>query len=186
MFDSLAHHLLDSAQRTHEFSVDFKSSYDMPPTAMAQIHHMRAVLQARLTHDDNFDLSPRRAEFGRIEVADTESGTRYLLKSASAFAIEQQTEVSGQIALFPPLGPRQSADLHVVIFDLGRTDLTFFSAPAVEVGHNRKVRVIGQPDPAGRWPLAGLGGEGFAPFDQDVRDQFDDLGRESDEGDLAQ
>lgn len=184
--DPIAEYLLVSARDTRDYSREFTAVHDLPPTAMAQIHHLRAVLQAKLTRDGSFELSPRHAEFGRIEFTALAEDERFLLKSASAFAIEQQMEAGGQLALFPAVRLQQDPELQVVVFELGRTALTLSIAPAIEVGAKKKVRVIGKLEPAGEWALDETDFEGFSPFDQDIRDRFDELGGESAEGGAAQ
>jgi hypothetical protein len=180
--DRVAQFLLSSARDTHDFRFDFKAMYDMPPTAMSQVHYLRSILQAKLANDDAYELSSRRAEFGRVEFTDLDLNSRFLLKSSTAFAIEQQMETAGQLAFFPAPRPTQAADLHVIVFDLGRTELKFAIAPAIEVGRKKQVRVIGQLEPAGCWPLEDTDFDGASPFDQDLRDRFDELGGENEEG----
>lgn len=180
--DRIAQYLLSSARDTRYFSFGFKETYDMPPTAMSQVHYMRSALQAKLTKDDAYELSGRRAEFGRIEFTDLDQNARFLLKSSTAFAIEQQLETAGQLALFPAPGAPHTADLHILVFDLGRRELRFATAPAIEVGFKKQVRVIGQLNAAGTWPLEDTEFDGVAGFDQDLRDRFDELGGEIEEG----
>ncbi len=180
--DPVAKYLLSSAHDTKEFSLEFKLKHDMPPTVMSQRHYLRSVLQAKLARDDAYELSARRVEFGRIEFTDRDLNMRFLLKSSAAFAIEQQMEMGGQLAFFPVPAPSLVADLQIIVFDLGRTELTFATAPAMEVGSKKQVRVVGQLVHAGRWPIEEADIGETTLFDQDVRDRFDELGGENEEG----
>ena len=73
--DPLARILVDSYLETLVYSRRFMSDYDQPPTLAAKVHHMRAIAQARVTASDQWLLSAKYSEYGKLEVTDSVTAT---------------------------------------------------------------------------------------------------------------
>lgn len=142
---------------------------------MALVHHMRSVIQGRLIADDRYELSPRYVDFGRVEVADRETGDRYLLRSSRAASIEKSTS-SDQGSLFAQAPFLRRTDLTVLIYDFAADGLRLSTAAGMSPKGSSKVRIAGSPEPAAFLAYEGDDDGDQGVFRQGAVDAFRDLG----------
>lgn len=156
---------------TASFSRQFRDEYEQPPSLAAKVHHMRAVIQAMVNKSDHLMLAEPYVEFGRVEITD-QAGTRYLLRSEAAAAIERgKRDKGGQGSLFDSTRYLASEVILLVYkFHSGGLDLSV-AGTRQEVGRTR-LEASGEPDFIGTWPLS-LEGESF---NQGEGDAFAELG----------
>jgi hypothetical protein len=177
--DPVASHLIASYMETASYSRQFRDDHDTPPTLMAKVHHLRSIVQALLVADDDYELAQPYADFGRVEFTETSSGGRFLLKSAGALAVEKKHE-QRWLSLFAVGNLLRPSDVQVLIYEFDKVGLTLSLADAVRHGAGKKLRVHGEMTTIGFWPYHPDDGDDdggvAAPFDQDDRDPFGDVG----------
>jgi hypothetical protein len=159
----------DTAAYSHTFRVD----HGFPPTLFAKVHHMRAVVQARVTKGEVFTLDPAYAEFGRVQVTDGDS-TCYLLRSSGAVSIEHAKR---QGALFNAARFFRS-DVVLVIYTFHEDGLDLSVAGTRRRAGSKRLELSGPPMFIGTWPYS-TGSP--SPFDQGAGDPFSELGDLPDE-----
>lgn len=178
--DPVAAHLIASYVDTASYSRQFRDDHETPPSLMAKVHHLRSIVQARMTADDRFELSQPYAEYGRVQFTDRESGSKLLLRSAGALAVEKAKK-SEQLALFAFAKLIKASDIQVLIYEFGQHGLSLSIAAASHRPGGKRLMVHGEPTLVGFWPY--LPGDEPQPFDQDAADPFGDVGGLDEEGD---
>lgn len=172
--DPVAAHLISSYVETALYSRRFRDDYHkMPPTLMAKVHHMRSIMQARLTNDVNFELSKPYAEFGRVQFTDLASGSELLLRSAGALQVERLVE-DGQGELFSAAGLIKTSDVQLVVYKFTKDSVILSIAPTIQRPGHQRLLAMGEPTLMGVWPY--LLDEEIVAFDQDLADPFGDVG----------
>lgn len=171
--DPIAAHLISSYAETAVHSRRFRDDHASPPTLMAKVHHLRSVLQALLTQDEDYDLSAPYAEFGRVQFTETASGTQFLLRSAGALQVERLVD-DDQPALFPATGLVKISDVLLVVYQFMKEGVALSIAETIQRAGRQRLLALGEPTPMGFWPY--FSGDDVAPFDQDLADPFGDVG----------
>ncbi|RLV50532.1 hypothetical protein D9V37_00640 [Nocardioides mangrovicus] len=175
--DPIAAHLIGSYLDTGAYSRQFKDdNHDVPPSNMARVHHHRSLMQARIIHDDAYDLSPSYVDFGRVEFVERQTEERILLRSATAVAIQKRWDDRGQGALFGVGSLLKPVDIRVLVYEFDAAGLTLSIAAGAKRAASTRVYVKGEPIFAGFWPYFDDGGSDDVPFDQGSRDPFGDVG----------
>lgn len=182
-FDAVAAHIITSARHTTDYRDQFVEDHGTPPTLMSKVHHFRAVVQALLLDDERYELASAYGDFGRVQFKDLTSAQSYLLRSAGALAIEKSNVSPLQSALFGAGGFLRPADVQVLIYEFENGGVTLSTVPGVKRAGKARILAKGEPTRVGHWPFAGEAADA-APFDQDHRDPFRDVGdlNEGDEG----
>jgi hypothetical protein len=175
--DSFAQYMVGGALDTVSHSRQFSEEYGTPPTDMAKVHHMRSIVQARLTEDERFELDEEWADFGRVKWTDLATGQSYILRSQSALRIE--TEIRNQGTLFNPDQYIQTTDVVMVVYEFDRSGLNLSVAKTVQRSARGRLEAATYPRDIGSWSFTGetddLDGAA-ATFDQQAQDVFDELG----------
>lgn len=168
-FEPIASILVSSYLDTRVYSHEFKDEYGIPPTVMANAHHLRAVVQARVTRTDGFLLGQRYAEFGRVEITDPATKECFLLQSLRALSIEADP---GWGRLFPLAAV--PSPVKMLVYDFASAGLSLALADAKQRDGSRRLYAASSPVVIGVWPYSAAETE---PFDQgDIGDAFEDLG----------
>lgn len=177
--DPFASHFLDSYHETAIYSRQFLDDYRTPPTLLAKAHHLRSVLQAKLTHDDDFDLLPKFSEFGRVHFTDG-NGDELLLRSSSALLIERASEPRPQQGeLFEARSYVELSSARLLIYTFTPDGLQLSTCAARKLPKRARLLAFGPLTLHGIWPYAadaGDGGPGGGIFSQDNPDDFGDIG----------
>lgn len=174
-FDAVAAHIISSARHTTDYRDQFLDEHGTPPTLMAKVHHFRSVIQALLISDERYELASAYGDFGRVEFKELATEERYLLRSAGAFAIEKNNVDPLQSALFAIGQLLRPTAVQVLIYEFENRGVTLSVAPGVRRAGKSRVLVKSEPIKVGHWPLVGDIDEA-APFEQDQRDPFGDVG----------
>jgi len=172
-FDSIAAHLIASYTDTATYSRQFRDEYEFAPSRMANVHHLRSIVQARLTHDERYRLSSEWAEFGRVAYTDSEAGKEYLLRSVRALDIERAKRFD-QLVLFAVSKFIKPSTVQLLIYDFQQDGLELSVAPAASRKGQRRLHAVGDPVKIGFWPYST---EEPPPFDQRKEDDpFKEIG----------
>ena len=165
----LARVLLDSYLETLVYRRRFMSDYNQPPTLAANVHHMRAIAQAKVMASDRWLLSAEYAEYGKLEVTDTISGHRYLLRSVSAVTIEQNLR---QGVLFDPKAYIAS-DVKLLAYKFHEEGLDLSVTGTLRHQNRNRLQAEGKPVYVATWAYTS---ETLHPFEQGQEDPFAELG----------
>ncbi len=170
----LAEILVPAYLDTAGYSQQFREDHGVPPTLFAKVHHMRSIVQARVTTGEMFTLEPAYSEFGRVQVSDTDARC-YLLRSNGAVTIEQAKR---QESLFDAAKFLRS-DVTLVVYHFHDAGMDLSVAGTRRRSGSQRLEPSGTPMFVGTWPYS-TGGP--LPFDQGEGDAFDELGDLPDEG----
>lgn len=166
----LAGILVPSYLETAAHSRSFRDEYGSPPTLLAKVHHMRSIIQAKVTDTERLSLDPRYSEFGRVQVTDEMDGHQYLLRSDGAVAVERAKR---QGRIFDP-APFLVTNIILVVYHFHRDGLDLAVAGThQEVGRTR-LEASGEPTYIGTWPFTP--DDGQTSFSQGAADAFEELG----------
>lgn len=176
----VAAHLLASYSDVGDYSRQFQDDHETPPSLMAKVHHLRSIVQARLTQDARFELAAPFSEYGRVEFGELASGERFLLRSAGALAVEKAKKAE-PIALFAFAKLIKTSDVQLLIYEFVRHGLVLSIAPTVHRVGSRRLYARGEPVRLGFWPYSATDDQAI-PFDQAGADLFDDVGDLDDGG----
>lgn len=172
----MAEHLISGYLSTASYGRAFHDEHDSVPSKMARIHHMRSVIQARLTVDDRFDLSTDYIEYGKVCFTDLDNGQEYVLRSSGSVAVEQHC-VGSQYSLFhiPTTRARQLPQL--LIYDFFQYGLNLAVSQSRRRPGKKRLLPTGDILTIGTWAFPDIDGpNGNGSFDQETRDSFDELG----------
>lgn len=171
-FEPVAGFLISGYNGTATYSREFRDEYGQPPTLMAKAHHLRSLVQAAVTQDDNFELGADFSEFGRVQLTSREWGWTSVLRGENAVAIER-TRRAG--LLFDPLPYVQAGEL-LLIYAFGREGLALSLANTRRKGRRFRLELDGHPVSLGSW---GYDYEGDGtPFVQPATDPWAELGHD--------
>ena len=180
--NGIANHFLGAIMTTADVSRYYTLEAGSPPSLMTKVHMFRSATQARLAADDRYELNPSYLEFGRIQFTDLEHGGEFLVKSPAAVLWEsgtpRQTELFAATPFVKPSG------IAALIYKFDRAGLELLLAPTTKAAGGRKIVTFGEPVSIGIWSHF-VDEEAGTPFNQDVRDRFDDIG-DLGEGDSAE
>jgi hypothetical protein len=169
--DPLARMLVGAYLDTASHNRAFMDDYGQPPTAMALAHHIRSIVQARVTQSTCYKLTPAYVEFGRVQVTDLNSRRTYLLRSLAALAVENRLRDYQRETLFPDL--TFDSDVVGLVYRFHAEGLDLAVAGTRHDGAKWRLRVLGVPTHIGTWPYVPYSPP---PFDQDIEDPFTDIG----------
>jgi hypothetical protein len=183
--DPVAGHLIGGYLDAAIYSRRFLEDHGIPPTLMAKAHNMRAVVQATITEDSKYELSPDYAEFGRVAFTEIESGIKFLIRSAAAVQVENDKN-PGQTALFDIPEPTNPGGVQLIVYRFTPTGMKLSVTRTVRPAGKRRLVALGTPTFVGLWPYSTTM-EPQTPFDQDLSDPFSDVGDlgEEEEGDAG-
>lgn len=178
--EPVAAHLIASYNDTAIYSRQFRDDHETPPSLMAKVHHLRSIVQARLTADERFELAPSFAEYGRVEFTELGTGSKFLLRSAGALAVERARRHE-QLALFAFAKLIKTSDVQLLIYDFNHDGLSLSISAAAQRAGGKRLIARGEPMPIGFWPHVPDEDLMDGSFDQDNADPFDDVGDLSEE-----
>jgi hypothetical protein len=168
-FDPLAQIMLDAYRATAELNQSFREDHGQPMTTMAKVHVMRSVMQADIIRHERYQLGQPFAEYGRVQVTDSEDGRDYLLRSAGAVAVERAT---GEPSLFDNR-PYISSDVVLLVYLFEPSGLALSVAGTRRANEGRRLLISGQLAPVGSWSWTTA--PNGLPFDQGEVDLFNEL-----------
>lgn len=177
----IATHLVASYNETAIYSRQFRDDYETPPSLMAKVHHLRSIVQARLADDDRFEVAAPYAEYGRVEFTELTTGSKFLLRSAGALAVEKAKQPD-QPALFAFSMFIKISDVQLLVYEFGSDGLRLSLAAAAQRDGGKRLLASGEPLRVGSWPYAPDEEQRTDPFNQGIADPFGDVG-DLDEGD---
>jgi hypothetical protein len=173
--DPFAEHLLTAFGDVAAYSRQFTDDQGVPPTSMAKVHHLRSVVQARLTQDERYELRSSYAEFGRVQCLDHQTEVEFVVRSASAVRIETGKSAHGTGELFDGGPFKVNSPVRLLIIEFTKEGLRLSQASAVRAEGRGRLDLSGEVQFLGLWPYTAAGPEG-SPFDQGSRDAFGEVG----------
>lgn len=173
--DPFARIMVSSYLATSVYSRNFGNEWGSPPTIVSKAHHFRSVVQAQVTGSARYQLGTAYMEFGRVQVADTESGRTYLIRSMPAVNIEDSRP---QLGLFPIPA---AYEVNMLVYQFEREGMRLWRCGTTQAEGRRRLIPAGELLEMGFWPFDDFGPDGSA-FDQGGIDPFPDLGNPDIEG----
>lgn len=168
--EPLARILLTGYDETFIFSTGFRRVWGEPPTIMNKAHHLRSIVRALVRQSDRYDAVSTYSEFGRIELVDTETGERFLLRSRGAVSVERDTQ---QQSLFDATSYIAS-DVLLLVYEFSPKALHLSVTGAYRSPGKAHLIAASEPIPVGSWVL--LDQVDAPAFDQDDAESFRELG----------
>jgi hypothetical protein len=167
----LADILVQSYNETAVYSRQFTADYGQPPTAIAKVQHLLAIAQSFVNKSDHYQLCPDYTELGKLQVVDVETGRTFLVRSNTAFGIED----ARQQILFPDELAALATPIIMVIrrFHAAGLDLSI-AGTRQQLGRQRLV-ASGPAKFVGTWPYVPMDDTDSA-FDQGAPDVFKEVG----------
>ena len=178
--EPVAGFLVEAYLETASYSGFFRDQFRRPPTVAAKAHHLRSIVQSRIQDSDRYLLDGDYVEFGRVQFTDTDTGRTYLLRSASAFSIEQAKD---RPSLFDSNRYLKS-EVAMIVYSFDALALSLSVAGTRQRAFRKRLEASGQPVFINAWPYTIVSEP--EPFDQEETDPFSDVGEldiDEEEGD---
>jgi len=172
----LANILVQSYNETVVYTRKFTADYGQPPTAIAKTQHLLAIAQSLVDKGDRYELCPEYTELGKLQVVDRETGRTYLVRSNTAFWIED----ARQQVLFPNGLPELASRIVMVIRRFHPAGLDLSIAGTRHQPLRQRLVASGPATFIGTWPYLPVDNLELA-FDQGAADAFKEVGSVDDE-----
>jgi hypothetical protein len=166
----LAKILLESYEETAVYSRRFNHDYGQAPTMIAKVQHLLAVAQSLVNKSERYQLCIDYADFGKLQVVDLAGGRTYLVRSKTAYGIED----SRQQRLFPRELEALATPIIMVIHRFHSQGLDLSIAGTRQQPGRQRLVASGQASFIATWPYV-VAGSGSA-FEQGGYEAFRELG----------
>jgi hypothetical protein len=166
----LAKILLDSYDETAVYTRWFNKAFGQPPTLISKVQNLLAVAQSLVNKSGRYQLCPEYTEFGKLQVIDGDSGRTYLVRSKTAYGIEDRR----QQILFPRELRALASPIVMVIHRFHSNGLDLSIAGTRQLPGRQRLVASGPARFVATWPYV-VAGPGPS-FEQGGSEAFRDVG----------